>query len=111
MVEEVEFDDMIDMVDARFEIFARTGTTLGDTVLYRTRIGAGRLVPLQSHIDPECFYVLEGRLEVFLIDDVLKWNVVHAGRSLLVTDGTMGAWRGRAGRACDGLGGLGSDLR
>jgi hypothetical protein len=42
MVEEVELDDMIDMVDARFEMFARMGTTLGDTVLYRTRIGAGQ---------------------------------------------------------------------
>ncbi|WP_216856779.1 hypothetical protein [Acidisoma sp. S159] len=73
MVEEVELDDMIDMVDARFEMFARMGTTLGDTVLYRTRIGAGQdLFPCKVISSPECFYVLSGRLEVFLIDDSPK---------------------------------------
>ena len=78
MVEEVKLGDMIDMVGARFEMVARMGITPGDTVLFRTRMAPGKLVPLHSHIDPECFYVLEGRLEVFLMDDVPKWNVVHS---------------------------------
>ncbi len=91
---------MIDMVAARFEMVAPTGITPCDTVLFGTRMAPSKLVPLHSHIDPECFYVLEGRLEVFLMDDAPKWNV-SAGRSLLVTDGIKHAVRNSAETAAD----------
>jgi hypothetical protein len=56
------------MVGARFEMVARMGTDDGDTVWFRTRMAAGKLVPLPSHVDPECFYVLSGQIEAFVVD-------------------------------------------
>jgi quercetin dioxygenase-like cupin family protein len=101
MVEEVKLGDMIDMVGARVEMVARMGIAPGDTVLFGTRMAPGKIVPLHSHIDPECFYVLEGRLEMFLMDDAPKWNVVTAGRSLLIADGIKHAVRNSAETAAD----------
>ena len=92
---------MIDMLGARFEMVARMGIRSNDTVLFRTRMSSGKLVPLHSHIDPECFYVLEGCLEVFLVDDAPKWHLVEAGRSLLVADGIKHAVRNSADTAAD----------
>jgi quercetin dioxygenase-like cupin family protein len=73
--------DLIDMMGARFEMVARMGSSQSDTVLFRTRMAPGKLVPLHSHIDPECFYLLEGQIEVFLVDDASKWHVVDTGRA------------------------------
>ena len=73
--------DLIDMMGARFEMVARMGSNQSDTVLFRTRMAPGRLVPLHSHIDPECFYLIEGRIEVFLVDDAPKWRAVDTGQS------------------------------
>ena len=86
MAKILDIGDTIDMVGSRFELVARLGGNLDDTVLFRTRMAPGKLVPLHSHIDPECFYVLEGKLDIFLIDDMPKWHVVEAGRSLLVAN-------------------------
>ena len=58
-----------------------------DTVLFRTRMAAGKAVPLHSHVDPECFYVLSGGIEVFVLHDRPRWHTVETGRSLLVADG------------------------
>jgi quercetin dioxygenase-like cupin family protein len=101
MGEDIKLGDMIDMVGARFEMVARMGIAPGDTVLFRTRMAPGKLVPLHSHIDPECFYVLDGRLDVFLMNDAPKWNVVQAGRSLLIADGIKHAVRNSAETAAD----------
>jgi quercetin dioxygenase-like cupin family protein len=89
--------ELIDMVGSRFELVVRMGVEEGDTVLFRTRMGPGKFVPLHSHSDPECFYVIGGRLEVFLVDDAPKWRPVEAGLSMLVADGVKHAVR-NAGR-------------
>jgi hypothetical protein len=52
--------DLIDMMGARFEMVARMGSNESDIVLFRARMAPGRLVPLHSHIDPECFYLFGG---------------------------------------------------
>jgi quercetin dioxygenase-like cupin family protein len=93
MSKEINTGDMIDMIGSRFEMVARVGACDGDTVLFRTRMDPGKLVPLHSHMDPECFYVLEGQIEVFLVDDTPKWHTVEAGRSMLVADGIKDAVR------------------
>jgi quercetin dioxygenase-like cupin family protein len=89
------------MMGARFEMVARMGSNQSDTVLFRTRMAPGKLVPLHSHIDPECFYLIEGRIEVFLVDDAPKWRVVGAGQSFLVADGIEHAVRNAADKIAD----------
>jgi quercetin dioxygenase-like cupin family protein len=93
--------DLIDMMGARFEMVARMGSSQSDTVLFRTRMAPGKLVPLHSHTDPECFYLLEGKIEVFLVDDASKWHVVDTGQSLLVADGMKHAVRNTPDKAAD----------
>ena len=74
MSENLNTGDLIDMMGARFEMVARMGAGQNDTVLFRTRMAPGKLVPLHSHIDPECFYVLDGQIEAFIVDDAPKWR-------------------------------------
>ncbi len=93
--------ELIDMVGARFEAIVRMGTGEADTVLFRTRMAAGKVVPLHSHSDPECFYVLSGRIEVFVADDMPHWHAVETGRSLLVADGAKHAVRNPAAQPAD----------
>jgi quercetin dioxygenase-like cupin family protein len=93
--------DSIDMMGARFEMVARMGSNESDIVLFRTRMAPGRLVPLHSLIDPECFYLLEGQIEVFVVDDASKWRVVRTGQSFLVTDGKKPAVRNPSDATAD----------
>jgi quercetin dioxygenase-like cupin family protein len=84
---------MIDMVGSRFEMVARMGDAPQDTALLRSRMAPGKTVPLHSHIDPECFYVLSGALELFLLDDAPRWHRADAGQSLLAANGIRHASR------------------
>jgi quercetin dioxygenase-like cupin family protein len=93
--------ELIDMVGARFEAIARMGTGDADTALFRARMAAGKVVPLHSHIDPECFYVLSGRIEVFVLNDVPSWRTVETGHSLLVANGVKHAVRNTADQSAD----------
>jgi quercetin dioxygenase-like cupin family protein len=93
--------ELIDMVGGRLELVARMGAEANDTVLFRTRMAPGKLIPLHSHSDPECFYVISGRLDVFLLDDAPKWRSVEAGRSVLVANGVKHAVRNTAEQALD----------
>ena len=93
--------ELIDMVGARFETIARMGTNDAETVLFRTRMAAGKIVPLHSHIDPECFYVLSGGIEVFVVDNAPRWRLIETGRSLLVANGQKHAVRSRADQSAD----------
>ncbi len=93
--------ELIDMIGARFETVARMGTGEADTVLFRTSMAAGKVVPFHSHIDPECFYVLSGRIEVFVGDDKPGWHAVETGRSLLVANGVRHAVRNPANQPAD----------
>jgi quercetin dioxygenase-like cupin family protein len=93
--------DLIDMMGARFEMVARMGSNESDIVLFRTRMAPGRLVPLHSLIDPECFYLLEGQIEVFVVDDASKWRVVRTGQSFLVADGKKHAVRNASDTTAD----------
>jgi quercetin dioxygenase-like cupin family protein len=101
MTNKLNTGDLIDMMGGRFETVARMSTSQSDTVLFRTRMAPGKVVPLHSHIDPECFYVIEGRLEVFLLDDAPRWQVVDTGQSLLVVDGMKHAVRNTADKTAD----------
>ena len=93
--------ELTDMRGALFERVARMGPADADTVLFRTRMAAGKVVPLHSHVDPECFYVLDGRIEVFVLDEMPRWQAVETGRSLLVADGVKHAVRNTADQPAD----------
>lgn len=93
--------ELIDMAGARFEVVARMGSGDADAVVFRTRMAAGRTVPLHSHVDPECFYVLSGQIDVFVLDEAPRWHKVMAGRSLIVTDGVKHAVRNAGDVAAD----------
>jgi quercetin dioxygenase-like cupin family protein len=101
MSENLNTGDLFDMMGARFEVVARMGADQNDTVLFRTRMAPGKLVPLHSHIDPECFYVLEGQIEAFVVDDAPDWRVVGAGESLLLADGVKHAVRNATEKTAD----------
>lgn len=101
MTNKLNTGDLIDMMGARFEMVARMGSNQSDTVLFRTRMAPGRLVPLHSHIDPECFYLIDGRIEVYLVDDAPRWRVVDTGQSFLVADGMKHAVRNAADKTAD----------
>jgi quercetin dioxygenase-like cupin family protein len=101
MSEDLNAGDLIDMMGARFEMVARMGADQGDTVLFRTHMAPGRLVPLHSHIDPECFYVLDGQIEALIVDDAPQWRVIRAGRSLLLADGVKHAVRNTSEKTAD----------
>jgi len=79
--------ELIDLIGGRLELITGMVTSDSDTVLFRSQFEPGKSVPLHSHIDPECFYVLSGSIEVFLVDDMPRWRAVEAGHSLLVQDG------------------------
>lgn len=93
--------ELTDMRGTLFERVARMGTADADTVLFRTRMAAGKAVPLHSHVDPECFYVLSGGIEVSVLDDMPRWHAVETGRSLLVADGARHAVRNMSDQAAD----------
>ena len=93
--------DLIDMMGARFEMVARMGPNANDAVLFRTRMEPGKLVPLHSHIDPECFYLLEGQIDVFVVDDAPKWRRVETGQSYLVANGVKHAVRNAGQKTAD----------
>jgi quercetin dioxygenase-like cupin family protein len=93
--------ELIDMVGARFETVARMGTTDVDTVLFRTSMPPRKVVPLHSHIDPECFYVLSGGIEVFMVDDMPSWQTLEKGQSLLLKDNIKHSVRNMANQPAD----------
>jgi quercetin dioxygenase-like cupin family protein len=101
MTNNLSTGDSIDMMGARFEMVARMGSNKSDTVLFRTRMAPGRLVPLHSHIDPECFYLIDGRIEVFVVDDAPRWRVIDTGQSFLIADGVKHAVRNAADKTAD----------
>ena len=60
-----------------------------------------RAVPLHSHADPECFYLLAGTMEVY--QDVRQpagWTVVQAGEFAVTYPHAKHAWRNRGSEAC-----------
>ena len=101
MAEKLHIGDTVDMIGARFAMVASMGAGEQDTFLFRTGMAPGRLVPLHSHIDPECFYVLEGRIEVLVLDDAPGWRPAGAGQSLLVANGVKHAVRNTTETAAD----------
>jgi quercetin dioxygenase-like cupin family protein len=101
MSKKLSTGDLIDMMGARFEMVARMGPNENDTVLFRTRMEPGKLVPLHSHIDPECFYLLEGQIDVFVVDDAPKWRMVETGQSALVANGVKHAVRNAGEKTAD----------
>ena len=96
-----EMPEVIDMSGARFEVVAQMGNEEADSILFRTSMGAGEFVPLHSHIDPECFYVLTGQIEVFVIRDNPSWQTVEVGHSLLLADGVKHAVRNSSTQRAD----------
>jgi quercetin dioxygenase-like cupin family protein len=101
MSKKLSTGDLIDMMGARFEMVARMGPNENDTVLFRTRMEPGKLVPLHSHIDPECFYLLEGQIDVFVVDGAPKWRMVETGQSYLVANGMKHAVRNAGEKTAD----------
>ena len=93
--------ELIDMAGARFELIARMGREDADTALYRTAMAAGRSVPLHSHIDPECLYVLSGQIEVFVFDAKPRWQNLDTGQSVLLADGVRHALRNTTSQQAD----------
>lgn len=62
-----------DVLGARLEVLVRLGEGDDDLVLLRSTIPGGASVPLHGHADPECFFVVEGRLEIFRERPVPGW--------------------------------------
>ncbi|GAB3676990.1 cupin domain-containing protein [Salinisphaera aquimarina] len=93
--------ELIDMAGARFELIVRMGQADADTALFRTAMAAGGSVPLHSHADPECLYVLHGQIEAFVFDATPGWRTIETGRNVLLTDGVRHALRNTANQSAD----------
>ena len=74
------------MLGGLLELVASIEAPAGDAVMFRSRMSPGSTVPLHSHVDPECFLVLEGEIEVFA-DDGMGWRTVTACNSISMENG------------------------
>jgi quercetin dioxygenase-like cupin family protein len=93
--------ELIDMVGSRFELVSSMGDSENDSVIFRTKMAAGKSVPLHGHSDPECFYVLSGNLGVFLDDGSKTWRTIGTGSSILEANGVRHAIRTPAEAGAD----------
>ena len=91
--EPIQDAEPIDVVGGRISVVGRMETHDDDVVLIRAHMSLGESVLLHAHCDPECFYVLEGRIEVFLGDNEPRWHLVGQGQSLFVAGGVKHAVR------------------
>jgi quercetin dioxygenase-like cupin family protein len=91
---------VLDMLGARLEEVLVVESH-GDGVLFRTVMQPGRVVPLHSHVDPEGFYVLEGEIEIFVMDDSPRWQSLRAGASVAFEDGVRHALRNSSSTPAD----------
>ena len=97
-------DEAMDVMGTCMSVVVRLGDAEDDTALIRSRMGAQpRQVPLHLHPDVEAFYVLEGRLDVFLNSDRAGWRTIEAGQSLTIPPGIPHAVRNASGAPVDSL--------
>ena len=89
----------VDMGGSRMELGVRIGPPASDIVLLRVRMEPDSRVPLHSHADPEGFYVLSGRMDVFLDDDTPGWRVLESGEGISPAQGVRHAVRTGPGGA------------
>lgn len=90
----IDTKETIDMMGGRFEVAAEFGNGEGATIVLRTRQPPGRLVPLHNH-SPECIYVLDGTLQVWLEQPEPGWRDITSGQSLYLPAGIKHALRNR----------------
>lgn len=96
--------EAINLMGAQMLVVARMGAGDDDTVLIRSRMTEEpRMVPLHAHADVECFYVLSGRLDVYLDGDEPGWRMVGAGQSLTVPGNVKHAVRNASGAPVDSI--------
>jgi quercetin dioxygenase-like cupin family protein len=91
----------VDMLGSRFELVARMGTAENDAVIFRTSMSAGQNVPIHSHVDPECIYVLSGQLEAFILNGTRGWHAIKVGQSVLFANGVKHAVRNAERQSAD----------
>jgi len=66
----------------------------GGLGVMRGGIPPSAVIPLHSHKDPEIFYILEGRMEVYQDDGISSgWQTVGAGEVVTVAGGVKHALR------------------
>jgi quercetin dioxygenase-like cupin family protein len=83
----------LDILGPLIEFITSPGET-DDFAVMKGTIPPGVVVPLHSHPDAECFFVLAGTQQV-LTESAgrLEWHEVHAGDYVDVEPGTRHAWR------------------
>ena len=87
--------ESIDALGLRLDVLARLGADDDDLVLLRGTIHPGRFVPLHSHADPECLFVIDGALEVYRADR--GWTEACAEEAVNVAAGLRHAVRNTGG--------------
>ncbi len=92
-------NEVLDLIGGRLERVA--SLSRDGSVLFRTSVAPGQVVPLHSHADGECVYVLTGYLEVFLLHPSPGWQALPAGRSVVLTGGVKHALRNPAREPAD----------
>lgn len=94
--------ETIDLMGARMLVVARMGEGDDDTALIRSRMGPEpRLIPLHAHADVESFYILDGRLGIYLGDATPGWRTLEAGQSLTIPGNLPHAVRNASGAPVD----------
>jgi quercetin dioxygenase-like cupin family protein len=76
--------DILDVLGTRIDVLARLGDGDDDLVLLRSALEPGLSVPLHSHADPECLFVIGGELDVYRDDSAAAWNKLGPGEAIYV---------------------------
>jgi quercetin dioxygenase-like cupin family protein len=64
-------------------------------------VQAGDNVPLHSHADPECFYVLDGEMEIYQDrNGSHEWTLVKKGSLAITHSNVKHAWQNQSSGPC-----------
>ncbi|VVB46716.1 protein of unknown function [Beijerinckiaceae bacterium RH AL1] len=87
---ETQAAEIVDVIGICIEVLAQAGPGESDPILLRAELPPSAMIPLHSHREPECFVVLEGRLEVH-VDGV--WHGCDPGAHVFIPSGARHAVR------------------
>lgn len=76
--------ESLDVLGARIEVLARLGDGDDDLVLLRGSLEPGRSIPLHSHATHECFFVIDGALDLYRDGSTAAWNRLGPGEAIHV---------------------------
>ena len=73
-----------DVLGTHVEFIGQIGQREDDLALLRMVVPPGGTVALPSHPDPKCFFVIDGRLEIYRSDLATGWSALNVDHAMYV---------------------------